>query len=369
LPNSSQAQQKTAETLIAALAASLPDPTAHEDLVYVSDTQPGIHRRRTSAGFRYVDAKGHTLKDANEIRRIKSLAIPPAYEDVWICSQPNGHLQATGRDARGRKQYRYHPQWRLMQEANKFEDMLEFGRLLPKIRARLAQDLGRSGLKRERVLATIVKLLDLTLIRVGNEDYARQNQSYGLTTLRTKHVAVSGDSIRFEFTGKSGKVWKLKISDRRIARVVKACHDLPGHHLFGYVDENGERHNVSSSDVNAYLRDASGSEITAKHFRTWSGSVLAAMALAQCETADCVTAAKRNIKAAIAEVSARLGNTPAVCRKSYIHPHVIDAYTAGFSLGRMPKITVVESKSASGLRPEEAFLLRFLKKQARTKAL
>jgi DNA topoisomerase I len=349
-----EACEANAEAVAAAKAA---------DLVYVSDEEPGIRRKRTKIGFSYVHPDGKPLRDPEELKRLRSLAIPPAYEDVWICPHPHGHIQATGRDARSRKQYRYHPRWREIRDANKYEDMIAFGRLLPKLRARIAADMAKRGLPREKVLATIVELLQTTLIRVGNEDYARSNKSYGLTTLRNRHVAVDGGTLRFEFKGKSGKTWKLKLHDRRIARVVKACHDLPGQDLFQYIGSDGERHGVSSADVNAYLKEISGRDVTAKHFRTWAGTVLAAIALAEFEAVDSATAAKRNIKAAIERVAARLGNTPTICRKCYVHPEVLTAYLEGNQLAGLKQKVEAELGAAADLRREEAALLGLLNRR------
>lgn len=335
-------------------------------LVYVQDEWPGIHRKRVGTGFSYTDSDGKLLRDPVQRARIRSLAIPPAYEDVWICPDPDGHLQATGRDARGRKQYRYHPRWREIRDANKYEEMIEFGRLLPKLRACIARDMAQRGLSREKVLATIVELLQTTLIRIGNDDYAKENKSYGLTTLRTRHVAIEGGTLRFEFKGKSGKVWKLKLHDRRIARIVKACHDLPGQDLFQYFDEDGKRRGISSSDVNAYLREISGHDITAKHFRTWAGTLLAATALSKCESASSMTARKKNIKAAIEEVAKRLGNTPTICRKCYVHPEVLTAYLDGEHMAD-DTLEARDADALDGLRSEEVRLLAHLDRRLKKK--
>ena len=333
------------------------------NLHYVSDDGPGIRRKRTKTGFSYVAADGRPLRDGKALQRIRSLAIPPAYEDVWICPDPEGHIQATGRDARGRKQYRYHPRWREVRDANKYEEMIEFGRLLPQLRARVAADMARQGLCREKVLATVVELLQATLIRVGNADYVRNNKSYGLTTLRNRHVAISGSTLQFEFKGKSGKVWKLKVQDRRIARVVAACHDLPGQDLFQYVGEDGERHKVSSADVNAYLREISGRDITSKHFRTWAATVLAAVALADVDAAESAAAGKRNIKAAIEKVAGRLGNTPTICRKCYVHPEILSAYLDGDRLAGLEECQTVEVAAPSDFEPAETAVLELLRRR------
>jgi DNA topoisomerase-1 len=280
---------------------------------------------------------------------------------VWICPRPNGHLQATGRDARGRKQYRYHPQFRQVRESTKYEHMLEFARSLPAIRAKLAEHMALRGLPREKVLATVVHLLETTLIRVGNDDYAKANKSYGLTTLRNPHVKVEGSALRFQFKGKSGKTWRLQVKDRRIARIVRACQDLPGQRLFQYQDESGEAREVTSADVNAYLKEITGAEITAKDFRTWAGTVMAALALQEFEAFDTQAAQKKNLRAAIESVSARLGNTPTICRKCYIHPEVLNAYVEGNLLLEIKKEVEEELReNLAALRPEEAAVLAML---------
>ncbi|WP_435531137.1 DNA topoisomerase IB [Ramlibacter pallidus] len=292
---------------------------------------------------------------------MRKLAIPPAYVDVWICPRANGHLQATGRDARGRKQYRYHPQFRELRESTKYEHMMEFARALPAIRAKLAEHMALRGLPREKVLATVVHLLETTLIRVGNDDYAKTNKSYGLTTLRNPHVKVDGSELRFQFKGKSGKTWRLQVKDRRIARIVRACQDLPGQRLFQYKDENGEVREVTSADVNAYLREVTGTDITAKDFRTWAGTVMAALALQEFEAFDTQAAQKKNLKAAIERVSSRLGNTPTICRKCYIHPEVLNAYVEGNLLLEIKDQVEEELREdLATLRPEEAAVLAML---------
>ncbi|WP_309139611.1 DNA topoisomerase IB [Siccirubricoccus sp. G192] len=284
---------------------------------------------------------------------------PPAWTQVWICPDPEGHIQATGRDQKGRKQYRYHPRWREVRDAAKYDHMLDFAQGLPAIRSRVAADMALPGLPRERVLATVVHLLEATLIRVGNDDYAEQNQSYGLTTLLARHVGVEGAELRFAFKGKSGKTWRLRVTDRRVARIVKACQDLPGQELFQYVDAAGEVHGISSADVNAYLRAISGQDVTAKDFRTWAGTVLAALALRGFEPFDSHAAAKRNIRSAIECVAARLGNTPTICRKCYVHPHVVDCYLEGMLT--LDIVAAAEQRSdLAGLPPEEAAVLTLL---------
>jgi DNA topoisomerase-1 len=330
-------------------------------LRYVSDTRPGITRHPKGDGFIYRDPDGELIKDEATLERIRSLAIPPAYTDVWICPFPSGHIQATGRDARGRKQYRYHPRWRETRDATKYEHMAEFAEVLPLIRARVAADLRRKELTREKVLATVVRLLETTLIRIGNDDYAKENGSFGLTTLRNKHVRVDGGTMRFAFKGKSGKTWKLGLQDRRVAKVVRECQDLPGQELFAWRDEDGTPHDVTSGDVNDYLREITGRDITAKDFRTWAGTVMAALALREFEAFDTQAAAKRNIRAAIEKVSARLGNTPTVCRKCYVHPDLLDGYMAGQLALEIAERAEQELKDEmEHLKPEEAAVLALL---------
>ena len=330
-------------------------------LTYVSDEEPGIRRKKAGKGFTYIGPGGAKVEDEATLKRIRKLAIPPAYTDVWICRKPNGHIQATGRDARGRKQYRYHPDFRAVRESTKYEHMLEFAKALPAVRAKLAEHMALPGLPREKVLATVVHLLESTLIRVGNDDYAKQNKSYGLTTLKNRHVKVNGSELRFEFKGKSGKVWRLQVKDRRIAKIVRACQDLPGQELFGYVDEDGEHRDVTSSDVNAYLREITGRDITAKDFRTWQGTVLAAMALQEFQDFDTKAALKKNVKAAIERVASRLGNTPTICRKCYVHPEVLTAYAEGQLLFQIKGEVEAELReNLPDLRPEEAAVLTFL---------
>jgi DNA topoisomerase I len=338
-------------------------PAAAEQagLVYVSDEEPGIRRRRSGKGFSFRNPDGSAVKDKDTLARIKSLAIPPAYTDVWICADPKGHIQATGRDDRGRKQYRYHPRWREVRDSTKYERMLDFGKALPAIRERISADMGKRGLPREKVLATVVHLLENTLIRVGNTTYSKENKSFGLTTLQDRHVEVDGGKMRFQFKGKSGKVWNLQVKDRRIARIVKSCQDVPGQHLFQYLDDEGERHGVTSQDVNDYLREISGQDFSAKDFRTWAGTVLAAIALTEFESFDTKAAAKRNLRDAIERVSSRLGNTPAICRKCYIHPQVLDCYLEGDLVNQL-KDQIEEGlrTELDALKPEEAAVMSFL---------
>lgn len=295
-------------------------------LRYVSDAEPGIRRLRSGNGFRYVDAEGHAVRDEETLARIRGLVIPPAWDDVWICARANGHLQATGRDARGRKQYRYHPRWREIRDEAKFERLAEFGEALPRLRKRIAADMRKHGLRREKVLAAVVRLLETTLIRVGNDEYARENGSYGLTTLRTRHADVHASHVCFTFIGKSGKPHHVEVNDRTLARIVQRCHDIPGQQLFQYFDEDGERQHVSSADVNDYIRQATGGDFTAKDFRTWSATVLAYQLLRTGEPPETERAAKRHIVDAVARVAEELRNTPAVCRKCYIHPLVLEGH-------------------------------------------
>ena len=333
-------------------------------LRYVSDSAPGIERRKRGKGFRYLLADGKALTDAKTLERIRSLAIPPAWTDVWISKSANGHIQATGRDAKGRKQYRYHDRFREVRDSTKYDHMLDFAAALPDIRARVDQDMRRRGLPREKVLATIVYLLESTMIRIGNADYAKQNKSYGLTTLRDRHVKVEGAELRFQFKGKSGKLWRLKIKDRRVARIVKGSQDLPGQHLFQYIDDEGEQREVSSGDINTYLKEISGRDITAKDFRTWNGTVLAALALAEYEKVDSQAAAKRNIRSAIEAVAARLGNTPTICRKCYIHPEVFESYLSqSLTSEALAHVEAELRGEVAKLRPEEAVVLAFLQRR------
>lgn len=329
-------------------------------LRYVSDADPGLGRKRRGKGFSHLNADGTLVKDKGLRRRLGALAIPPAWTEVWICPFENGHIQATGRDERGRKQYLYHPQWREVRDNAKFEHMLNFGRRLPRIRRRVQRDLKLPGLPKDKVLAAVVKLLETTLIRVGNATYARENGSYGLTTMRKKHVDVSGAEVAFEFVGKSGKAWEVELRDPRIARIVKQCEELPGYQLFKYFDEDGVCHTLESGDVNDYLKRISGEDISAKDFRTWAGTVLATCSLIGLEHVETKTQATKNVTAMVKEVARKLGNTPAVCRKSYVHPDVISCYLNG-SLSKLVTVgEAVPSASARGLRAEEVAVLRFL---------
>lgn len=355
-----------ASRAVAPAAADL-DPSeaaAAGHLRHVTDRAPGITRLRAGKGFRYRAADGSIVRSPQTLARIRALAIPPAWTQVWICTLPHGHLQAVGRDARGRKQYRYHPRWRAMRDETKYARLAAFGRGLPSIRRRVHDDMRRPGLTREKVLAAVVALLERTLIRVGNEEYARQNGSYGLTTLRAKHVRVKGERVRFEFVGKGGKPHVVDLDDRRLALVVRRCRELPGHELFQYVDEDGRRQSIDSADVNAYLREISGQDFTAKDFRTWGGTVLAATALRGLE-AGSPTRARKQIVQAVATVAQQMRNTPAICRKSYIHPAIFEAFQAS-ALG--PSIAVVERGHRGPcltLQPGERAVLRVLERTAR----
>jgi DNA topoisomerase I len=333
-------------------------------LRYMSDDMPGIHRVRRGKGFSYHAADGTRIDDDVEIERIKALAIPPAWTDVWICPSPRGHIQASGRDDKGRKQYRYHDRWREVRDEAKFDRMIEFGQALPRIHARTDEDMRRHGLPREKVLAVIVRLLETTLIRVGNDEYARQNGSFGLTTLHNEHVDTSGSEISFQFRGKSGKDHQVSIRDRRLAATVRKLLDLPGQELFQYVDSEGELHTISSDDVNAYLRDIAGDEFTAKDFRTWAGTVLAARALSEFGTFDDEVEGRRNVVQAIESVARRLGNTPTICRKCYVHPTLIDAYLDDASAAVFRERAESELRGQfRDLSPEETAVLAFLQQQ------
>ena len=301
-------------------------------LRYVTDSIPGIRRRRRGRGFAYLWPDGAPLRDAEALERIRRLVIPPRWTDVWICPTSAGHLQVTARDARGRKQYRYHVRYREIRDGTKFNRMLDFSEVLPSIRTRVEQDISDKALSREKVLATVVWLLEKTLIRVGSDEYARDNGSFGLTTLRRRHVAVTGAKLRFEFRGKSGVPHSVAVTDRRIARIVQHCQELPGQVLFQYLDDDGRRQSVDAGDINEYLREIAGRQITAKDFRTWAGTMLAAQALRTIGASATVKEANANIVRAIDEVAKRLGNTRAVCRKYYVHPVIIEAYYDGYTL-------------------------------------
>lgn len=329
-------------------------------LRYVSDTAPGVRRRRAGKGFSYIGSEGQRITDADRIAWFKSLAIPPAWTDVWISPVKRGHIQATGRDARGRKQYRYHPRWREVRDEAKYGRLIDFARALPKIRRRTDRDLRRRGLPREKVLALVVRLLEETLIRVGNEEYARENRSFGLSTMRDRHVKDTASGLRFTFTGKSGKEHTVPVRDRRLARLVKACQELPGYELFQYVDADGQHQSIDSADVNAYLRELTGSEFTAKDFRTWAGTVAAALALQGFLKIDGDARRKQAIVTAIERVAKRLGNTPTVCRACYVHPEVINSYLDGTMVEVLSARARGAGRGAHALRPEEAAVLGLL---------
>jgi DNA topoisomerase-1 len=345
-----------------------PDPKESAQaagLRYVTDAKPGLRRVRCGKGFRYTAPGGATIHDEDTLRRIRSLVIPPAWTGVWICTIPNGHLQATGRDARGRKQSRYHPRWREVRDETKYERMVHFAQTLPAIRERVKKDLALSGLPRQKVLATIVSLMEQTHIRVGNQEYAKENGSYGLTTLRNKHVEVKGSQVTFSFQGKSKVHHTVSLEDRRLARVIKQCEDLPGYELFQYIDETGERHAIDSSDVNEYLREITGHHFTAKDFRTWAGSVLACDLLRGMGAVESATQAKKNVVAAIKAVALKLGNTPSVCRKCYVHPAVLEAYLGGISVAEAKAELEQEMNEHTGaLRKEERTLLQLLEQRS-----
>ncbi len=333
-------------------------------LRYVSDHKPGIRRLKAGNGFRYQSPDGKAVRDKNILKRIKSLAIPPAWREVWICTDPNGHLQATGRDDRDRKQYRYHPRWREVRDEDKYSRMIAFGKALSKIRRHIRRDLRKKGMQRERVLAAVVNLLELTAIRIGNEEYAQQNKSYGLTTLRDRHAKVNGSRVHFHFQGKSGKAHEIDIDHPRIARTVKKCQDLPGQDLFQYVNGDGAIHDVTSGDVNDYLMEITGKDFTAKDFRTWIGTLLAATALREFKKIDSKAAAKRNILQAIETVAKRLGNTPAICKKCYIHPAVFDSYMDGSLDSVFAEQSNRElARSLNSLHPEEAAVITLLQRK------
>jgi DNA topoisomerase-1 len=336
-------------------------------LRYMTDDHPGIRRIKARRSFRYVLPDGKPLTDKNELARIRSLAIPPAYTNVWIAPIRNAHLQATGRDARGRKQYRYHKRWREVRDENKFDRMLVFAKALPKIRAAVKRDLGKAGLPREKVLATVVSLLESTLIRVGNEEYARENDSYGLTTLHDEHVKVRGDAIRFHFRGKSGIEHSLTIHDKRLAKIVRSCQDIPGHELFSYLDENGEPVAVDSADVNGYIREIGEDDFTAKDFRTWEATMACALELAAVHAAT-PKDAKTAVVAAIKAVANRLGNTPAVCKKAYILPAIVDEFLANRALENVAtEAQIIAFIERIGSRDEGKHLTTLMKRSIKAK--
>ena len=342
------------------------DAAESASLRYVNDARSGIRRRKSGKSFTYTRVDGSKLTEPDILRRIKSLAIPPAWADVWICPFADGHIQATGRDAKGRKQYCYHPRFREVRESTKYEHVVAFAEALPGVRAKVREHMALRGLPREKVLATVVHLLETTLIRIGNDDYAKLNNSYGLTTLKTRHVDVNGTEVRFRFTGKSGKQWSLRVKDRRIAKIIRACQELPGQELLQYLDEDGNPQDVTSSDVNAYLKEITGKDITAKDFRTWAGTVLAAIALNEKQSFDSAAQAKRNLRTALENVAARLGNTPTICRKCYVHPDVLASYLdCKLVLEIKPAVENEFRDAFAGLQPEETAVLVMLRGLAR----
>lgn len=336
-------------------------------LRYVSDRQPGITRVRTEQGFIYRNPDGSAVEDENTLARIRKLAIPPAYENVWICRNPNGHLQAVGRDARGRKQYRYHSRWREVRDEAKYGKMLLFGRKLPIIRRQVEKDLALPGMPRRKVLATIVRLLEKTLARVGNEEYTKTNKSFGLTTLRNRHARVQGSRVIFDFRGKHGIQCHVELQDRRLARIVQRLREIPGQDLFEYIDEDGEPRSVGSEDVNEYLREITGEDITAKDFRTWAATNLAAVALRELQEFDSEAKRKKNVVQAVEAVAKMLGNTPAICRKCYVHPAIFEGYLDGTLLEglRERADAALEHRAdfADGLAAEEVAVVAFLSRR------
>jgi DNA topoisomerase I len=335
------------------------ESAAEAGLHYVTDESAGLRRKKAGSGFAYFDATGKRITDPQVLLRIKHLVIPPAWVDVWICPDPQGHLQATGRDAKGRKVYLYHPRWREVRDAAKYERLAAFGEALPRIRERVEADLAKRGIPREKVLAAVVKLLEETSIRVGNDEYLRDNGSVGLTTMLDDHAHFRGSKVRFEFKGKHGKEHSIELNDRRLARIVKQCQDIPGQELFQYFDEDGNHHAIGSADVNEYIKQISGGDFTAKDFRTWNGTVLAMRYLRVCDPCTSATAGKRQVSGAIKQVAHDLGNTPAVARKAYVHPVVVNAYLEGYL---SPDAT--ELKPARGLTQEESCVLNLLREGA-----
>jgi len=349
---------RNGKALEATLANEPAEAAEEAGLQYVSDDRPGYTRKANNGDFEYLDTQGKKIRDEQRVLRIKRLAIPPAWTDVWICPSSNGHIQATGRDARRRKQYRYHERWRELRDENKFSRLADFARALPKIRRRVARDTKLPGLPREKVLATVVRLLERTFIRIGNEEYARENKSFGLTTMKNRHVTVKGAHLRFRFRGKSRREHEVDMTDRRIAKIVAKCQDLPGQDLFQYVNDEGDVRDVTSQDVNDYLREITNEDFTAKDFRTWAGTLLLALALNAQESFETRKQAKANIKTAICAVAELLGNTPAICRKCYVHPAVLEAYLAKTRILELSEAT--KQSRSRRLRSAEAAVLRFL---------
>ncbi len=338
----------------------MPETAKAAGLWYVIDSTPGIRRKGAGRGYAYIGLDGKPIRDPEVRKRIKGLAIPPSWTDVWICARTDGHIQATGRDIKGRKQYRYHSRYRAVRDETKFDRMLLFSQLLPKIRNRVERDLSRSGLPRDKVLATVVRLLEKTLIRVGNDEYAKENRSFGLTTMRRRHVEVSGSKLRFEFRGKSGVQRTVAITDRRLADIVQHCQTLPGQELFKYLDDDGRRQDVDSGDINEYLREITGHEVTAKDFRTWAGTMYAATTLRDIGPANTQKEAKANVVRAVDKVSERLGNTRAVCRNYYVHPRIIEAYMNGSTVPLASETDPKRRRPKAALRSDELAVLQFL---------
>ena len=336
-------------------------PAREQNLYYSSDSVRGIRRRRCGRGFTFIAANGKHIKNAKTLERIRKLAIPPAWTDVWICPTDDGHIQATGRDARGRKQYRYHSLYRKQRDETKFHRMLQFSRLLPKLRPQVERDLSLPGLPREKVLATVVRLLEKTLIRVGNQVYAKKNRSFGLTTMRDRHVEILGAEIRFKFRGKSGVVHSVAINDRRLAKIVQQCQSLPGQELFQFVDDSGKRQDITSNDVNDYLHRITGHAVTAKDFRTWAGTMRAAIAFREARPSNQPREANKNVVQVVDEVAEHLGNTRDVCRKYYIHPRVIERYLNGEVIPDTPPLkSPKRQRKSAALRRDEYAVLKFL---------
>src|SRR6266853_6799219 len=353
----------------AGLATDSVEAAEEAGLQYVSDDRPGYTRRAKNGEFEYFDTQGKRIRDEQRLLRIKRLAIPPAWTDVWICSLPAGHIQATGRDARRRKQYRYHERWRELRDENKFDRLTDFAKALPKIRRRVAKDLKLRGLPREKVLATVVRLLERTFIRIGNEEYARENKSFGLTTMKDRHVEVKGAKLRFRFRGKSGREHEVDVTDGRIANIISKLQDLPGQDLFQYVDHDGKVRDITSQDVNEYLREITGEDFSAKDFRTWAGTVLTAIALNAQEKFETQKQAKSNINTAIKAVAKILGNTPAICRKCYVHPAVLENYLDQKSIDGLKQTTEEAlEKEDVDLRSSETAVLKFLESRLTKKA-
>ena len=359
-----QAPAKNGNRNGANIVAEAMDAAEGAGLRYVSDDRPGYTRKANGDGFDYFDSEGNPIGDEQRLLRLKRLAIPPAWTEVWVSPSPNGHIQATGRDARGRKQYLYHERWREVRDENKYDRIISFGKALPKIRLRIARDLKLPGLPRNKVLATVVQLLERTFIRIGNEEYARDNKSFGLTTMKDRHVEVKGAKLRFRFRGKSGHEHEVDVTDRRIARIISKLQDLPGQDLFQYLDDGGEVRDITSQDVNEYLREITGEDFSAKDFRTWAGTVLSAIALNAQEKFETKKQAKTNINSAISAVAKILGNTPAICRKCYVHPAVLETYLDQKSIDGLKRTTEdALEKDDVNLRSSEAAVLKFLEAQ------